>query len=326
MSETTSTAARPLARGPWHPRRILIGYNVHGDLRDYLAERRPDLELRSRKLTEVTKDDVKWAEVYVGFRRPSIGDLGGVAWVHCVGAGVDAFLFPRALPDDVLLSRTDEPFGPHIAEYCLSRALATTQGMLPLAEEQRAHRWTPRWPELLRGRRVLIVGTGEVGGTIARLFDAVGCEVHGVSRSGRLVPPFRSVAPTSALAEAVVGADTIILAAPLTEGTYHMVNRRILEQCRGALLINVGRGALVDESVLTRALDEGWLRGAALDVFEVEPLPVESPLWGRGDVIVSPHIAGLTTTKGAGDGFLECLAAVERGEEPRTIVDRRRGY
>jgi phosphoglycerate dehydrogenase-like enzyme len=118
----------------------------------------------------------------------------------------------------------------------------------------------------------------------------------------------------------------LILAIPLTAETVRLMSRDVLARCRGAFLINVGRGALVDEEALPEALDAGWLRGAALDVFATEPLPSDSPLWARRDVLISPHVAGLTTVEGAAQGFLECLAQLERGERPRTTVDRSRGY
>jgi phosphoglycerate dehydrogenase-like enzyme len=309
-----------------NPHRILVAYQSLSELGPYIARRRPDLEVRAKTTTDIRPEDLGWAEVFVGFRRPTNGDFGSVRWVHCVGAGVDAFLLRDPLSDEVLLTRTSEPFGPQIAEYCLARALVWTQGVLDLAEEQRAHRWTPRHPEPLRGSRVLVVGTGEVGTAVAQAFDAVGCDVHGVSRSGTRRPPFRSVVPTSALGESVEAAKWIVLALPLTKETLHLVGSEVLAHCRGAVLINVGRGALVDEGALPTALDAGWLRGAALDVFATEPLPADSPLWARRDVLISPHVAGLTTVAGAGDGFLECLAELERGERPRMTVDRSRGY
>jgi glyoxylate/hydroxypyruvate reductase A len=92
------------------------------------------------------------------------------------------------------------------------------------------------------------------------------------------------------------------------------------------VLINAGRGAVVVEREIQPALDAGWLRGAALDVFEVEPLPPTSPLWSDSRVMISPHISGQTTVEGAAAGFLECLSALERGEQPRWTVDRKRGY
>jgi phosphoglycerate dehydrogenase-like enzyme len=311
---------------PAPPKHVLIGYNVHSDLAGYLHERRPDLEIRSKRFVEVTPDDMEWAEAYVGFRRPPVRDWGSVRWVHCVGAGVDAFLFRDPIPDDVLLTRADEPFGPQIAEWCLARALTETQHLFALYEAQREHRWAARHISTLAGSRVLVVGTGEVGSAIARLFAAAGCSVDGVSRSATPGAPFGAMHPVSALPNVVGDARWIVLAMPLTEETYHTFDRALLERCRGAYLINVGRGALVEEAALPEALDRGWLRGAALDVFEVEPLPGDSPLWDRADVIVSPHVAGLTTTAGAGDGFLAALAELARGERPRFTVDRDRGY
>jgi glyoxylate/hydroxypyruvate reductase A len=95
---------------------------------------------------------------------------------------------------------------------------------------------------------------------------------------------------------------------------------------RSAYLINIGRGAIVDLADLVAALDAGVIAGAALDVFEVEPLPATSPLWALPEITLSPHISGLTTIPGAGDGFLACLAEVEAGRRPALAVDVRRGY
>jgi D-2-hydroxyacid dehydrogenase (NADP+) len=311
---------------PWYPRRILVGYNVHDDLAAYIRERRSDLEIRSKVFTDVDAQDMAWAEVFVGFRRPPVRDFGSVRWVHCIGAGVDAFLFRKPIPDDVLLTRSSEPFGPQIAEYCVSRALASTQHLFDLEVAQREHRWAPRHITTLGASRVLVVGTGEVGTAVANAFHALGCPVSGISLSGRAKPPFEAVHDRSALVEKAQRASWLVLALPLTEATFHIVDRAVLENCRDQYLINVGRGSLVDESVLPEALDCGWLRGAALDVFEEEPLVPESPLWDRPNVVLSPHIAGLTTTKGAGDGFLECLADLEAGRAPAFAVDRAKGY
>jgi len=121
-------------------------------------------------------------------------------------------------------------------------------------------------------------------------------------------------------------AQWLIVALPLTEQTFHLIDRTVLSAPRGAVLVNVGRGPVVDEAALREALDQGCLSGAALDVFEVEPLPAESPLWEDSRVVITPHIAGLTTTAGAGDGFLECLHELESGKLPRWTVDRARGY
>jgi glyoxylate/hydroxypyruvate reductase A len=117
-----------------------------------------------------------------------------------------------------------------------------------------------------------------------------------------------------------------VLAAPLTATTRHFVNRERLSQCGGAYLMNVGRGALIDEAALPEALERGWIRGAALDVFATEPLPADSPLWTHPRVVVSPHVSGPSTIAATAAGFLECLAAFERGVTPRWVVAPESGY
>jgi len=308
-------------------KRVVIGANAHAVLSKALILRRPDLEVRGRRYTDVTEDDLHWGEAYLGFRRPPVAGMGNIRWVHCTGAGVDAWLFPEELPRDILLTRTTESFGPMIAEWALARALAFSQQLGALAQDQEQRRWQHRDVTMLRGTRAVIVGTGDVGSHVGRLFRALGCVVHGISRSGIGDPEvFSSCSATASLASEAATADWLIVTLPLTAATRGMVGRAVLETCRGAVLMNAGRGAVVDESLIPEALDKGWLRGAALDVFDVEPLPQGSPLWNDPRVVISPHISGPTTPIAALDGFLECLDALERGGQPPTVVDRDRQY
>lgn len=311
---------------PWHPKRVLVSHTLHEGLGDYLSERRPDLEIRALGAQEISGSDVEWAEVLVGFRPPRDGPWRQLRWIHCIGAGVDAFAFRTGLDRHTLLTRTAEDFGPQIGEYCLTRALAVTQRLRHLEAEQRARSWKPKHPSQLRGSRVLIVGSGTVGKGIARAFLGAGCIVEGISRNGTQREPFSVVHPIGEFSTAVAGARWLVLACPLTEDTYHLLGPERLARCSGAYLINVGRGPLVSEPALPEALDRGWLSGAALDVFEVEPLAADSPLWERSDVTISPHISGLTTIPGAGDGFLASLREVEAGQRPKLAVDQARGY
>ena len=312
---------------PFRPHRIVIGQGAHAELASLLRSRRSDLELRGSKYTDVTEDDLTWGDTYLGFKRPPLPTMGNVRWVHCTGAGVDAWLHPEPLAPEILLTRTSEPFGRSIAEWALARALAFRQQLLALADCQRRHEWSPREVGVLRGSRAVVVGTGDIGSSIARLFTALGAEVHGVSRSGegdREV--FASRSKVSALATLVTNADWLIVTVPLTSETRGLIGREVLSACRGAVLINTGRGEVVDESLLQLALDAGWLAGAALDVFSVEPLPSASPLWDDPRVMISPHMSGLTTVEGAVEGFLECLGEIEQGRLPARTVDRMREY
>jgi D-2-hydroxyacid dehydrogenase (NADP+) len=311
---------------PAPPVRLMVVDREREPIAEWLRERIPGLEVRTSERAALTESDLEWADAYMGFRPPPHLKLDPVSWVHCTGAGVDAYLFRRHFPATTLLTRTDEPFGAQIGEWCLARALAVTQDLLPLYDAQRRREWAQRYLRELKGMQVLIVGTGEVGRGVARVFLGLGCRVTGVSQSGAAVAPFESVSPVSRLRESAAGADLLIVALPLTEATWHLVDASVLAACRGAILLNVGRGPLVDEASIIPALDAGHLRAAALDVFEEEPLPTTSPLWADARVIISPHIAGMTTVAGAGGSFLSTYQALQRGEHPPLAVDTERGY
>ena len=305
---------------PTAPKKVVIGADSHVAIADAVLSARPDLQVRSGKLADITADDLEWGEAYLGFRRPAFSDMGNIRWVHSTGAGIDPWLYPAELPRDILLTRSSESFGPMIAEWALARALAFTQRLHELGQAQREGNWRKIDVPMLAGSTALVIGTGDVGAHVARLFKAMGCHVRGVSRSGRGdANIFASVAPVTELPNAVVGADWVIVMLPLTDETRGLVSRDVLRRCSGAVLMNAGRGAVVQEGALPEALENGWLRGAALDVFEVEPLPPSSPLWADERVIVSPHVAGLTTIDGAVAGFVEVLADLEA--QARTKMD-----
>ena len=337
---------------PFSPRRLVIGANAHAELKAFIGERRPDIEIRGAKFTDLSAADLAWGEAYIGFKRPpsaadaashstnsansgATATMGAVRWVHCTGAGVDSWLAPIELDRAVLLTRTTESFGPMIAEWAVSRVLAFQQQLFDVARAQSERRWAHREVKPVAGTRALVVGTGDVGTAVGRQLAALGCVVTGVSRTGAAradrpghgtATPFSALHPVGKLADLVGDADWIVLTLPITPATHSLVNRAILSRCRGAVLLNAGRGQVLEESALPEALDQGWLRGAALDVFEVEPLPDSSPLWTDPRIMVSPHMSGPTTIAGAGNGFLECLAELEQGRIPRWVVDRDRGY
>ena len=312
---------------PFAPRRIAIGANAHVGIAECIHARRSDLELRGKLFTDITAEDLEWAEAYIGFKRPPlVSDMGNVRWIQCTGAGVDSWM-ASSLDPRILLTRSPESFGPMIAEWAVSRIFAIQLQLLELADAQREKRWAPRDIARVAGTRALVVGTGDIGRAIATSLRALGVHVTGVSRSGTAdASVFPAVHPSSALGTLVADADWIVVAVPDTPASRGLISREVLARCRGAVLLNAGRGSVVEEGALPHALDQGWLRAAALDVFATEPLPADSPLWGDPRVMVSPHISGLTTISGAAHGFLECLESLERGELPKWAVDRERGY
>lgn len=306
---------------------MLIGAGAHESFVRAFRAALPGLEFRGNTHTAVTPDDLAWADAYVGFKRPPLPSMGNVRWVHCTGAGVDSWLYPTELSRDILLTRTSEPFGWMIAEWAVSRALAFTQRLRDVELQQVRREWTDVGISFLRGTKAVVVGTGDVGGRIGQAFASFGCAVTGVSRTGRGdAAAFSRLLTIDELPEAVAGAHWLILALPLTTSTRGLIDRRVLSACRKAFLINAGRGAVVDEALIPTALDSEWLSGAALDVFEIEPLPPASPLWSDPRVMISPHLSGPTTVDATVAGFVECLGSVERGERPRWTVDRDREY
>ncbi|MDQ6611518.1 MAG: hypothetical protein M3Y64_03715 [Gemmatimonadota bacterium] len=142
--------------------RVLIGQNSHEQLSALLRTARPELEVRSCTVADISADDLLWADTYIGFRRPQFQSMGSVRWVHSTGAGIDPWLYPAELSRDILLTRSSESFGPMIAEWALSRALAFTQQIVSLAENQREQKWLPRPIERLGGTKAVVVGTGDV--------------------------------------------------------------------------------------------------------------------------------------------------------------------
>ena len=160
----------------------------------HLKQARPELDIRARRQADATAEDLDWAEVFFGFRKPRVAGWGSIRWAHSIGAGVDGLLQSADLPDHILVTRSSEDFGPAIGEYCIARALAVTQKMRELESAQRRREWAGTTdPVRIAGTRAVIVGTGNGRTGDSAPFAAMGCVVDGLSRSGEAVEPFASV-------------------------------------------------------------------------------------------------------------------------------------
>lgn len=247
-------------------------------------------------------------------------------WIQVMGAGVDRFL-DAPFPPKVVLTRAEGVFGPWMAEYTLGWLLWTTQRMEAFRAAQRLRRWEPVDPGRLRGKTLGLVGVGSIGRAIARAARAFDMRVIGISRTGRRVPEVERVYRRTALHELLAASDYVVLAVPLTPATRGMVGDAELRVMRpDAWLVNVGRGSLIQEETLLRALQERWIGGAVLDVFSEEPLPVEHPFWGMANVVVTPHISGPSDPAEIAPIFNENLARFLAGRPLRGRVDTDRGY
>jgi glyoxylate/hydroxypyruvate reductase A len=258
-------------------------------------------------------------ELYAGARR--------LRWLQAMGAGVDWVLGPQ-LPAGVVVTRAPGVFGPWMTEYVLGWCSWVTQRMEAYRAAQRERRWLDRvLPDRLLGKTMTIVGLGDIGRAVARGARALGMRVVGVSRSGRRVREADRVHRIGALRTALASADFVVLVLPLTEATRGLIDARALAAMRdSAWLVNVGRGALVDETALVAALRQRRIAGAVLDVFATEPLPPEHPLWALDNAVVTPHISGPSTAEEIAPVFNDNLARYLAGRPLRHVVDRVRGY
>lgn len=254
----------------------------------------------------------------------------GLRWVHVAGAGVDAVLFPELVESGVTVTNSRGVFDRPIAEYVLGLMLTFAKDLRATIEHQRAKEWVHRETETLGGKRLLVVGAGPIGREVARLSRPLGMHAEGVARTAReRDADFERVISDEDLDAALPEADYVVVAAPLTDRTRGMFGpERFAKLKPGARFINVGRGPIVDETALLGALRGGRLSGAALDVFETEPLPEDSPLWDEPRVLVSPHMSGdfAGWLDALGELFAENYGRWSRGEALLNVVDKRRGY
>ncbi|MDN5871500.1 MAG: D-2-hydroxyacid dehydrogenase [Nitrococcus sp.] len=251
-------------------------------------------------------------------------------WIHATSAGVDAVLIAEVRTSDVVLTNARGMFDRPIAEYVLGQIIAFAKDFHRNWELQQRQEWAHRDTEMVQGERVLVVGAGAIGREIARLARAVGMRVEGIARSERSADPdFDAVYAHHDLCARLPQADFVIVAAPLTQTTQGLFDAPTL-RCmkRSARLINIGRGPIVVTEALVQALREGWIAGAALDVFEQEPLPASHPLWKTPNTVVSAHMAGdfLGWREALIDQFIDQFHRWRQGEPLHNLVDKERGY
>ncbi|MBI4517645.1 MAG: D-2-hydroxyacid dehydrogenase [Deltaproteobacteria bacterium] len=259
----------------------------------------PTVRLDPAELTEIEiaccTDDF---EADPSFTRRFLGSAlraPNLRWLQLPNAGIDHPVFGQLLAQGVTLTTASGVTAEPIAQTAIGGLLALARGFPRWEEARRRHQWLPhpsgQLPRDLRGQTMVIVGVGAIGNQIGRLAQALGLHVIGVRHRARtLADHVDEMHPPSALAALLPRADWLVLACPLTDRTRGLVGAAALALLPvGAYLINVARGQIIDEAALVAALQSGRLSGAYLDVFAVEPLPEDSPLWELPQVIISPH-------------------------------------
>ncbi|UQN15064.1 D-2-hydroxyacid dehydrogenase [Gulosibacter sp. ACHW.36C] len=249
---------------------------------------------------------------------------GNLKWIHTSSIGVDALLSEEIVNSDIIVSNSRGVCERPIAEWILGVIVMFAKDIRTTIELQQRREWLHRETQPILGRKVLVVGPGPVGRETALLLRAAGMDVNIVGRSSRTDAELGSIHAFEELETLLCEADDVVLTLPLTPQTRGLVNAELLAKVRpGAHLVNVGRGAVVVEQALLDAIDSGHLAGAALDVFEQEPLPKDHPMWTRNNILVSPHASGdLVGWRGrVVERFAENLERWNAGEPLHDVVD-----
>jgi phosphoglycerate dehydrogenase-like enzyme len=268
------------------------------------------------------RDRVDWLPEWWGWSHR-------LRWVAAPTAGVDWLLFPGLVDSDVVVTNAAGVFDDAMAEYTLALVSAIIVDLPGTLRLQGRREWRHRETRRLAGGRVVILGAGGIGRAIHRLLSQGGLSAHCVARHSRADPAVGPIAALADLPGLLPEADFVILALPLTESTRGLIGRAELDRMGPeAWLINIGRGALVDEPALLGALRSGAIGGAALDVFTDEPLPPASPWWDLPNVIVSPHMSGdFRGWEQALTGlFTDQLGRWQAGQPLLNVVDKRLGF
>jgi phosphoglycerate dehydrogenase-like enzyme len=258
-------------------------------------------------------------------------------WIYSITAAVDQFLYPELISSEIAVTNAGSVHGPVVAEHAIAMLLALAKRLPSAMRYQERRKWAmeaiwneqPR-PREVRGANVVVIGLGSIGAEVAAMAAALKMDVIGVrEHPERGTAGAHEVVGYGSLDDAIARADFVVLAAPLTERTRHLIDARRLQLFTPtAFLINVSRGALVDEGALVKALRDRKIAGAALDVFEQEPLSRWSPLWKMPQVLITPHTAFLTENVWHRhyEVFAANLKRFLAGQPLEGVVDLKRGY
>ena len=291
---------------------------------DY-PEFRPDLDYQGMLAT---------AEVLFATRIPPdvVKRAPRLRWIQFTSAGVDHLWNPSLGEAHVVVTSTKGIHAQPMAEFVMSCLLVFAKGWPQLLENQREHRWGRFMLDELLGKTMVLVAVGEIGLGVARLAKAFGIRTVGVGRRGSVAEPSPELDerhPVEALHHALGQADFVVASLPLTGKTRGLMNEGAFRAMKpSAIFINVGRGRTVDQVGLARALREGWIGGAALDVFEEEPLPPDNPLWDMKNVLISPHMGSDTPMymERMTNVLYDNLVRYAEGRSLRNVVDPQEGY
>lgn len=309
-----------LATGPWRPRPWKAAFAIHADGRPVFAWPQVPDPLAVRYA-------VVWKpppEAFAG--------LDNLAAIFSLGAGVDSIVGSIDLPDVPIVRFVSDDLTMRMTEWVVLQVLLHHRQQRSYDRQQADRFWQPLAQPAASSVRVGIMGLGELGQAAASACAMLGFQVAGWSRSRREVGGIQAYCGANELDAFLNRTDILVVLLPLTDATHGILNRRLFAKLArdgalgGPVLINAGRGGLQVEAELATALDDGTLIGASIDVFETEPLPLESPLWANPRLVITPHVAADTDPDVVARTILDQIARFEAGNAFKHVVDRQTGY
>jgi len=278
-------------------------------------------------------------DIFVGYslRPEQLKEARKLKWIHSTAAGVAQLMYPELRESGIMVTNPSGIFSVPMAEHTMGLLLSLARNFPDSVRGQDRARWAqqeiwdqPQHLTELNGKVLLIVGYGSIGREVAKRAKAFDMQVWGVTRSGKgELAHVEKIFASAQLYEALPDADYILICAPETAETKHLIGTaEIAKMKRGAWLINVARGSLLDETALVQALENGALGGAALDVAQTEPLPAESPLWKAPNLFITPHTSGVSDRLWDRQTaiLIDLLERWFAGQELFNRVDFARGY
>jgi phosphoglycerate dehydrogenase-like enzyme len=255
-----------------------------------------------------------------------------VRWIHSMSAGVEHLMFPAIVESPVPLTNARGVFAESLGEFVIAAALYFAKDFPRMRRSQAAGKWDVFDVEMLNRQSMAIVGYGEIGRAAARRAKALGMKVYATRRRPELLkddPVVDEGFSPDDRGAMIAKADYVVAAAAITPETRGLIGKKEIDGMkRSGVIMNVGRGPVIDEAAMVSALAEGRIKGAALDVFDKEPLPAEHPFWRMDNVLLSPHTAD--HVEGWMDDamrfFIENFGRFYRGEPLQNIVDKKAGY
>jgi phosphoglycerate dehydrogenase-like enzyme len=315
-------------------------WNVPAWFGERLAQEFPQLQITQRNNYDGIEEHLRDAEIMftISLRPEQFGVAQNLRWIHAPSAAVHQLLFPEVVNSDVVITNSREVHGPVVAEHVIALVFALAKKIPQAALLQQKHVWgqDAMWNDGVHLREIAgatlgLIGVGSIGRRVAQMASALGMRVIAVREHVEKGNPYgvEAVFPPSALTEMLKQSDYVVVAAPLISATERLINGARLALMRpSAYLINVGRGPQVDDTALAEALRSRRIAGAALDVFEQEPLPADSPLWSIENLLITPHTAGLTEKLWHRhyELFSENLRCYLAGQPLEFVVDKQKGY